>query len=221
MAAAWTSGLTTSDNIQSPSTVTADGTQLIFHEGRATTGRDLMLLSLGGADSPARSRGGKPREPPSVLPLLRTRFNEQNGDRSMDGLWLAYESDSSGSWEIYVRPFGDVAAGQWQVSTAGGIQPVWARNGKELFYLAPDGSVMSVAVSASGGVWRADTPVKLFHGTYYTRTAAPPRMYDVSADGQRFLMLKPVADTDQVAGAPRLVVVQNFAEELKRRVPVN
>jgi serine/threonine-protein kinase len=172
-----------------------------------TMGRDLMRLSLRGASR-------------SVSPLLQTRFSEQNGERSPDGRWLAYESDSSGTYEIYVRPYVDVAAGQWQISTAGGIQPVWTRGGKELVYLAPDGAVMSVAVTASNGTWSAGAPVKLFQGRYYTRGPFPPRMYDVSADGQRFLMLKPLADADQAAAAPRLVLVQHFAEELKRRVPV-
>ena len=186
--------LTTSDNIQFPTSISADGAELIFSEATPTMGRDLMRLSLRGADSSARSGRSEAGEPRSVSPLLQTRFSEQNGAQSPDGRWLAYESDSSGAFEIYVRPYVHVGAGQWQVSTAGGIQPVWARSGKELLYLAPDESVMSVAVTASNGTWSAGAPVKLFQGRYYTRAAVPPRMYDVSADGQRFLMLKPLAD---------------------------
>lgn len=105
-----------------------------------------------------------------------------------------------------------------EISTAGGIQPVWARKGKELFYLAPDGSVMKVAVEADAPTWRA-APVKLFHGLYDTRGPIQRRMYDVSPDGQRFLMLKP-AGSDQLAAPPTIVIVLHFAEELKARVPV-
>ena len=154
-----------------------------------------------------------------VTPLLQTRFSELNGELSPDGRWLAYESDSSGRSEIYVRPYPQTGAGQREVSTAGGIQPVWARGGKELFYLAPDGSLMGVAVEASGGTWRAAAPVKLFQGRYYTRGPVPPRMYDVSPEGQRFLMLKPASGSDQPPAPPTLVVVQHFDEELKTRVP--
>lgn len=64
---------------------------------------------------------------------MKTPFNEENGEVSPDGRWLAYQSDESGQFEIYVRPFPKVAGGRWLISTAGGVQPLWARNGQELF----------------------------------------------------------------------------------------
>jgi serine/threonine-protein kinase len=196
--------LTTSENSQAPSSVSVDGAELIFGEVTRATGTHLMRLSLRGTQL--------------VTPLLQSRFNAWNGELSSDSHWLAYESDSSGQLEIYVRPYPETGGGQWQVSTEGGSQPAWARRGNELFYLARDGSLMSVRVEAAGRTWRAAAPVKLFQGSYSTRGGVPVRMYDVLPDAQRFLMLKP-AGSDQNAAAPSIVIVHNFGEELKARVP--
>jgi serine/threonine-protein kinase len=158
-------------------------------------------------------------------PLVRTSFNELNAEVSPDGRWLAYESDESGQNEVYVRPFPNVDVGRWQVSRGGGTRPVWARSGGELFYLATgqgSAALMSVPVERQA-TWTAGTPTKLFEGQYfYTDTGATRRgrTYDVSPDGRRFLMLKDAAGVDDVP-ASRLVVVQNWTEELKRLVPTN
>ncbi|MBI3049744.1 MAG: PD40 domain-containing protein [Acidobacteria bacterium] len=154
-----------------------------------------------------------------VRPLVQTPFNERNGAVSPDGQWLAYESDSSGRLEIYVRRFSDPASGQWQVSTAGGTRPLWARDSRELFYLGLDGALMRVPVDAAGTAWNAGTPMKLLESRYFGTGSNPGRTYDISPDGQRFLMIK-VAGTDQTAAPPHIVVVQNWFEELKRLVPV-
>ena len=167
--------------------------------------RDLLQLALDGSHR--------------VTPLLQTKSDELNGIVSPDGRWLAYESNSSGPYDIYVRPFPNVAGGQSPVSTAGGRQPLWARSGKELFYFGSDGVLFRVPVEASGATWNAGTPMKLLEGRYYTGAggASAGRTYDVSPDGQRFLMIKP--PTDGGAVAPALIVVQHFDEELKRLVP--
>jgi len=132
------------------------------------------------------------------------------------GRWLAYESSESGREEIYVRPFPDANSGRWQLSTGGGDAPLWARSGKELFYRAPDGAVLGVVVEVTGRTnFRASTPAKLVEGRYL---ASAGRMYDVSPNGQRFLMIKRVA-TDTTSVPREIVVVQNWLEELKRLVP--
>ena len=197
--------LAQSDSLQTPTSVSPDGRDLVFFGLTPGTARDLMRLPLDGTRR--------------ATPILQTRFNEVNGEVSPDGHWLAYESDASRRPEIYVRSFSDAVTGQWQISTGGGVQPVWARSGKELFYLTPDGALMSVAMDVSGGAPRAGTPTKLFQGRYYTNTGTPPRTYDVSPDSQRFLMIKPGAGSDQAAASPTLVVVQHWGEELKRLVP--
>ena len=195
--------LTTSSNAQFLNGISPDGTAAVFNETMPTMGRDLMQVTLDGTH----------RE----TPLLQTKFDERNGIVSPDGRWLAYESNSSGTFEIYVRPFPNVGGGQWQVSTAGGRQPLWARSGKELFYFGADGALLRVPVEASGATWNAGTPMKLLEGRYYTGTGSG-RAYDVSPDGQRFLMIK-APGGDSTASSPSVIVVQHFDEELKRLVP--
>jgi serine/threonine-protein kinase len=194
--------LTTSNNALVTG-ITRDGTAVVFFETTPTMGRDLMQLALDGTRR--------------VTPLLQTKFDELNGIVSPDGRWLAYESNSSGSFEIYVRPFPNVGGGQRQVSTAGGRQPLWARSGKELFYLGGNSALLRVPVEASGATWNAGTPMKLLEGRYVTGGTLG-RMYDVSPDGQRFLMIK-APGTDASAAPPALIVVQHWDEELKRLVP--
>ena len=168
-----------------------------------TMGVDLLQLALDGTRR--------------VTPLLQTKFDELNGIVSPDGRWLAYESNSSGRSEIYVRPFPNVGGSQEQVSTAGGTKPLWARSGKELFYVGADGTLLRVPVEASGATWNAGTATKLLEGRYYTRSGYWPHG-DVSPDGQRFLMIK-APGTDASAAPPALIVVQHWDEELKRLVP--
>ena len=99
----------------------------------------------------------------------------------------------------------------------GGTRPLWARSGKELFFMTADGGVMRVPVEATGTTWNAGQPARLFAGPYYSPLASTQRTYDVSADGQRFLMIKTQAETN--APPASLVVVQHVEEELKRLVP--
>jgi len=182
----------------------------VFREDVRATGQDLKVLTLEGERR--------------AEPLVQTAFNELNAEISPDGRWLAYDSNESGREEIYVRPFPDANSGRWQISTGGGRTPLWARSGKELFYLAPDGAVLGVAVEVAGGAsFRAGTPAKLVEGRYYASTAGttPGRTYDVSPDGRRFLMIKEAASTDATSAPREIVVVQHWFEELKRLVPTN
>jgi serine/threonine-protein kinase len=182
-----------------PSGVTSDG-QVFFSS--APGALDVMLLTLDASHQ--------------VKPLIHSTSIERNGVVSANGRWLAYESDSSGEFEIYVKPFPTVDGGQWLVSTAGGTRPLWAPNGQELFFVAPDGSLMAVRVDPRGSSWRAGSPVRVVEGLYINRTSRSSRNYDVSGDGKRFLMVKPPA---RQAAAPQIVVVQNWFEELRRLVP--
>jgi hypothetical protein len=110
-----------------------------------------------------------------------------------------------------------VNSGKWQVSTTGGTQPLWARNGQELFYVALDGSLMRAPIER-GVAWRSGTPTRLFENTYaWTIAGLVGRSYDISLDGRRFLAIK--SPSAQADAPTNLVVVQNWFEELKRRVP--
>jgi serine/threonine-protein kinase len=190
--------------------VTPDGARVVF----SREGRDLMMLALDGTRPPAGSGRGEPVQR-RVEPLLETPFTERNGVVSPDGRWLAYESDSSGRFEIYVRPFPDVRAGQWLISTAGGTRPLWAPSGQELFYVGSDGALMAVRVEARGSAWGASSPARVVEGPYLTMGGNAGRTYDVSADGRRFFMVK----QPNPAAAPQIIIVQHWVEELKRLVP--
>jgi len=194
----------TATAIERPSAVSADGARLVFWQGAPTTANDVMMLTL-----------GKDRK---IEPLVQTPFSERNGEVSPDGRWLAYESNESGQFEVFVRPFPDTNTGRWQVSTSGGTQPLWARSGQELFYLAPDGTLMSVPLTRRPE-WAAGTPARILEGRYYYRGLGNvARGYDVSLDGKRFLMIKQ-AGIDPSTRPASIVVVQDWLEELKRLVP--
>jgi hypothetical protein len=141
-------------------------------------------------------------------------YSEGFGEISPDGRWIAYQSNESGRAEIYVRTFPNIDGGRWQVSAGGGTRPTWARDGKELFYYVSPGSIMTVPIQTAP-TFSAAPPAEAVKGAFFA--PAPGRNYDVSSDGRRFLVIK---DAVQTAAAPsRLVVVQNWFEELKARVP--
>ena len=124
------------------------------------------------------------------FPVTQTNFNERSGQFSPDGKWIAYESDESGRYEIYVQPFPG-PGGKVQVSTNGGAQVRWRRDGKELFYVALDSRLMAVPLRLASNVQTIDaaTPVPLFVTHIGGAISVPfKQQYDVSPDGQRFLM---------------------------------
>ena len=150
-----------------------------------------------------------------VTPLLGTNFGERTPEVSPDGRWLAYVSDESGTEEIFVRPLPNVDAGRWQVSSGGGTQPLWARDGQELFY-HNDQAIFGVPIETDPS-FAAANPELLFEGQYVFGGMGG-RNYDVAPDGERFLMIKPV---ESDSAAPEIIVVQNWFEELQRLVPTD
>jgi Tol biopolymer transport system component len=186
--------LTTSAHPQFPSSWSPDGRWLTFDESGSDTGSDIWLLPADGAR--------KPR------PLLQTPFDECGATFSPNGRWLAYTSNQSGRFEVYVQPFPEVGA-RWQISSDGGAEPVWARNGRELFFRNGD-KMMAVDVTTDGK-FHAGRPRLLFEGRYeaYSLTTS----YDVSPDGQQFTMVK----AGEPAPTPaQFNVVLNWDEQLKR-----
>jgi Tol biopolymer transport system component len=190
--------LTSSEYLPAPMSWSPDGQLLAFVEFNPATQHDIWVLRM--ADRKAQ-------------PFLRTRFDETEPRFSPDGHWLAYISDESGRYEVYVQPYPG-PGGKWQISKEGGTQPVWNRNGRELFYRSGD-KMMAVDIATQPG-FSASTPRMLFEGVF-DREWGPVTDYDVSPDGQRFLMVKP-AEREQ-ARPTQINVVLNWFEELKRRVP--
>ena len=202
----------TTDRGQTPGSFSPDGTSLVFREIVPKTGYDISVLALA--------------TPRRATPLLQTPFTEYNPEVSPDGRWLAYESNESGQFEVYVRTFPDVAAGRWQVSTGGGKQPVWARNGRELFYLrlGAAGRIMAVPIQP-GATFSFGNPQMVVDKPFggdpgSTAVTLSGRTYDVSPDGRRFLLIKSPVPND-AAATGQIVVVQHWDEELKRLAPSN
>jgi Tol biopolymer transport system component len=199
--------LNTSESIQVPMSWSPDGKLLAFMDVNPTTGVDIWVLPMGDA----RAGSGQVRK---AQPFLRTPFNEGGPRFSPDGRWLVYMSDDSGRYEIYVQPYPG-PGGKWQITTEGGAEPVWNPNGRELFYRSGD-KMMVVDIATQPG-FTAGKPRILFEGRYELSPVQNAN-YDISPDGQRFLMLK---SSEQEQAAPTQInVVLNWFEELKRRVPV-
>lgn len=168
----------------------------MYYEVTTTTRDDLWALPLDGTRRPVLVR--------------QTAASEHNGVLSPDGKWIAYGSDESGREEVYIQAFPTGRA--WTVSNRGGNRPKWRANGTELFYLSPTrDAIMSAAVRMTAAGVETDAPVQLITLPVPLPTLVSP--YDVSADGQRFLVLDPV---DQTLAAWPLTVVLNWRAGLPK-----
>jgi hypothetical protein len=176
-----------------------DGRLLVFPEIHPETLYDIWVLRLDDFDEE---------------PFLRTPFTDAAPRFSPDGRWLAYVSDESGQMEIYVQPYPG-PGGKWQVSGNGGLEPVWNPTGRELFYREGD-KMMAVDVDTDP-TFSAGKPRVLFEGSYRPTSGTLPN-YDVSPNGQRFLMIQ---ESGEAQAIREIHVVLNWSQELKRLVPAN
>jgi Tol biopolymer transport system component len=176
-----------------PQAWSRDGRWLLYYETHPTTGRDLWALDLS-------APGAEPRV------VARTSADESLAEFSPDGRWVAYQTNESGRFEVVVQPFPD-AGGTWQVSTAGGVAPRWRADGQELYFLAPDATLMAAPVAAAGASFVAGPPVVLFRTRIMgggTSVVGRPQ-YAVAADG-RFLINQTVTD----AATPPITLILNW-----------
>ena len=187
------------ENDTHPKSITPDGENLIAYELHPTEARNILVLPLDGDRVP--------------LPYLNTSFNEVSPKVSPDGQWLAYVSNQSGRNEVYVRPLAEPGGRRVTVSTAGGVEPVWAPDGGELFYR--NGRQMIAAQVRSEAEFNIGARDVLFEGDYLASTYRV--QYDVHPDGQRFLMIR--TGDMSVEGIGTINVILNWFEELKERVP--
>ncbi len=183
--------------------ISPDGTRMLLDTQGPKTGNDILMATIG---PPAETR-----------PLIQTSYSENGPAISPDGRWLAYESNESGRPEVYVRPFPAIDQGRWQISTDGGGEPRWARNGRELFFGTGGGgnrAIWSVSVQP-GSSFVAGKPAVVAK-----LPPSPSSAYDVAPDG-RFLFHVPASTaTSGEASRPQIVVVQHWFDELKARVPI-
>jgi serine/threonine-protein kinase len=180
-----------------------DGRSMVFIDlagarRNTTYGGDLGLVTLGGPERPR--------------PLVATAATENDASVSPNGRWLAYATNESEQNEIVVRPFPDVDAGRWRISTNGGDDPVWARDGRRLFY-RQGRAMMAVAVSAgSPSTW--GRPERLFEHASLVGPSPGPRAFDLGPDG-RFLLVKG-SSANEGEPSPQIIVAQHWLAELRR-----
>jgi serine/threonine-protein kinase len=200
--------LTESKNIQVAYSWSPDGKALAFMEINPATGLDIMILPMEG-DEKSGWKPGKPQ------PFVNTPFSENGAAFSPDGRWLAYFSNESGKPEVYVRPYPG-PGGKWQVSTDGGVGPIWSPNGKELFYQTLESKIMVATYTALGASFRAEKP---HLWSEVQLTIVPLHWNDaLHPDGKRFAVLK--AEGTQVEEKrDKVTIIQNFFEELCRIAP--
>ena len=164
------------DGVNIPTDWSPDGRFLLFFRRSEKTRSDIWILPMEGAQKP--------------YPLINSAGDDYLARFSPDGGWIAYASDESGTQEVYVRSFtsdGHVGPDRERVSSSGGFQPSWRKDGKELFYVSPKGEMISIPVNRSGTRIEFGTPAALF------KTLAPIAgrtlgTYDVTPDGRRFLL---------------------------------
>ena len=211
--------LTDGTRIRGADATTPDGKGVILREVDGQGTFDLTLMEL---------QGGRAARPVSTgaLAVVRSPFAEANAEISPDGRWLAYQSNDSGSVEIWLRPFPKADAGRWRVSRDGGTEPLWAPDGRQLFYRDRTGALMRVAITPRSSL-PVGTPVQLFEGSSFALGGRGDfvrwfqRTYDVSPDGRRFLMIKQPDHPAAPATPERIVLIQNWFEELKAKLPDN
>ena len=191
--------LVRSEGIKTPMAWSADGRYLLYLQ-RKERKTDLWVLPMMGDRKP--------------FPYLVTPFSKSQAQFSPDGQWVVYTSNESGTNEAYVQPFPMSSGGKWPVSNGGGSQPRWSHDGKELFYFAPNETLMAVDFNASGGTGQLGIPKRLFRASVLGGTGGAPTVawrWDVSKDGQRFLINTSLEEAD----ASPITVLLNWQATIK------
>ena len=200
----YTKRLTTNKYHQQPKCWSSDGKILIFTEGtNPETGMDIWMLSMEGDSTPK--------------PFLNSRYNEALPELSPDGRWLAYVSDESAREEVFVCSFPGKES-VTQISTEGGTEPVWAPDGKSIYYRDWSGKKLMIESFIADPEPRVGKPILLFQGKFKGTTGLFGRNYDITPDGRRFLMIE---QGESKSMATQINIVLNWFEDLKQQVPNN
>jgi serine/threonine-protein kinase len=180
---------------------TPDGARLVLRTGGTSGGwvdRDILVVRPGVASA--------------ATPLMAGDYDEVAPAISPDTRWIAYASMETGRWEVFVRPFPDVNGGKWQVSTEGGQQPLWAHNGRELFFLDVQRNIVAASVETEPHFRVVERTVLFRLGTEYA-AGGWGGTYDITADDERFLLARFVGSDETVQS--RIILVENWFEELE------
>ncbi len=202
--------LTQSKNAQFPNSFTPDGSRMTVIESNGSGGFALLTMAL--HNDSTGLRGGKPEV------FLQGSFDVRTPMFSPDGRWLAYSSNESGNYQVYVRAF-PAQGGKWLISNAGGLFPVWSHNGRELFFRSSENRIMVASYIVKGDSFVADQP-----RVWSEKRLAPvgfAQTFDVAPDGKRIAVLMPVETPEAQQAQNHVVFLINFFDELRRKVPLS
>jgi Tol biopolymer transport system component len=194
-----------------PYSFTPDGKRLAYMETAGSY--DLWTVPVEGGSTALRA--GKPEV------LLQTSFDERYPVLSPDGRWLAYASNESGAYEIYVRAFPEATSGggKWQISSGGGAYPMWSRSGRQLFFENLDNRVMVTAYTVQGNSFVAEKP-RSWSERQLANRVNTSRNLDLAPDGKRFAVILPAEEPGSQQAKSRVTYIENFFDEVRRRAPV-
>jgi serine/threonine-protein kinase len=195
-------------NLMGPYSFAPDGKRLAYEEIPLRTSRDIWTVAI--ESDGAGLRAGKPEA------FLQTTSDERQPAFSPDGRWLAYISSESGKFEVYVRAFPD-KGGKWQISNAGGTFPIWSGNGHELFFRSEDNRIMVATYAAKADSFVPEKP-RIWSDKRLADLGII-RNYDPAPDGKRIAALMPVETPEAPQTQNHVVFLENFADELQRKVP--
>jgi len=202
--------LTQSKNSQFPWSFTPDGKRLAFIEssgGPYHLPYHLWTVPL--ESDGAGLRAGKPEV------FLQTAADQRAPSFSPDGRWMAYSSDESGPFQVYVRAFPD-KGGKWQISNSDGTYPMWSRNGHELFFEALDNHIMVAAYTVKGDSFVADKP-RAWSGKHLGGVSNAAKNIDLAPDGKRVVALMPAETAEGQKAQNHVLFLENFFDEVRRR----
>jgi serine/threonine-protein kinase len=204
--------LTQSKNQQVPFSFTADGKRLAFNETNPGTALDLWTIPV--ESDGAGLRAGKPEV------FLKTSSDERQPFISPDGRWVAYTSDESGAYQVYVRAFPD-KGGKWQISNTGGVYPVFSRNGRELFFRGLDNRIMVTDYTVKGDSFAVGKPRVWSEKKLADFGLVGVQNYDLAPDGKRIAALMPAEVAEAQPAQNHVIFLENFFDELRRRAPTS
>jgi serine/threonine protein kinase/Tol biopolymer transport system component len=195
-------------NVLVPFSFTPDGKRLVYDEVNPVTAYDIWTVTI--ESDGTGLRAGKPES------FLQTPADERNPTFSPDGHWLAYASNESGTYEVYVRAFPD-KGGKWQISNAGGTYPLWSSNGHELFFRGDDNRIMVATYAAKADSFVPDKPRLWSDKQLANFGIIGTANYDLAPDGKRIAALMPVDTAEGQKAQNHVIFLENFFDEVRRR----